>query len=105
MNRRQRPARPYPTKFVPRDPRIWYPNCLAYGWLKNCGSACEKTMWEVYGVLNATVAMIVMSMCSLRLNLPGLRVNERPKTWNTAVGRHFSKSLPKGPRREFVCNY
>ena len=29
----------------------------------------------VYGTVNATFAMIVITMCSLRLNLPGLRLH------------------------------
>ena len=41
-------------------------------------------------------AMIVITMCSLRLNFPGLRLQVYPKVVNCLDGRIASKSFPAG---------
>jgi hypothetical protein len=40
--------------------------------------------------------MMVITMCSFILNLPGLRLQVYPKVVNWRVGRTFSKNLPAG---------
>lgn len=40
--------------------------------------------------------MMVIIMCSFKLNFPGLRLQVYPKVVNLRVGRTFSKSLPTG---------
>ena len=50
----------------------------------------------MYGVENPTFAIIVITMCSLRLNFPGLRLQVRPNVVNCVVGRIASKSFPAG---------
>jgi hypothetical protein len=40
--------------------------------------------------------MMVITICSFMLNLPGLRLQVYPKVVNRQVGRTFSKNLPAG---------
>jgi hypothetical protein len=42
------------------------------------------------------LAMMVITMCSFVLNLPGLRLQVYPRVVNWRVGRTFSKNLPAG---------
>jgi hypothetical protein len=42
------------------------------------------------------LAMMVITICSFMLNLPGLRLQVYPKVVNWRVGRTFSKNLPAG---------
>ena len=49
--------------------------------------------------------MMVITICSFMLNVPGLRLQVYPKVVNFRVGRTFSRNLPAGKALHIIVRY